>query len=277
VSVDIYEPDDMPALGYLPDRPDSRDLRFDKVPLLKAAPEAASVEHLIYGPLSQGRIGSCVANAVAQAIFVSHMRQLMDGGMTREQALNVVELASRLAIYYLARATHHMEHFDSGTFIRAAIQILNKLGFCAESAWKYDTKRFAEKPPFDAFALAFDQSTGRRPAIYWRIYGDGAECIAQVKGAIANGNGVVFGTEVGVDFAKGNFDPKAVIDPRAGERAGGHAMMLCGYDAEGVRLVNSWGKLWGDEGFAKVSWDFVANGMRDKWIIEHAPPYAEAA
>lgn len=35
---------------------------------------------------------------------------------------------------------------------------------------------------------------------------------------------------------------------------GGHAVLICGYDKQGVWIQNSWGKDWGEWGFAKVSW-----------------------
>ena len=263
---DIYEglDDEPPRLGYLPDPPDERDLHFDKLQIADgwlAAPDEASVAHLLHEPFNQGNIGSCVAQSVAQALFVSHSHQ----GVTPK-------VASRLAIYWLARATHRMQHFDSGTFIRAAFQVLNKFGFAAEESWTYSTKRFADKPPFKVFALAYDQSSGRRPAIYWRIWGDGQSRVDQVKSAIANGFAVVFGTDVGRAFL--DHRGTGIINPLAGERVGGHAMVFCGYEAGSCRLINSWGKSWGDRGYADVPWDFVADGARDVWVVEHAPPYA---
>ncbi|MCQ2299937.1 MAG: C1 family peptidase [Bacteroidales bacterium] len=38
---------------------------------------------------------------------------------------------------------------------------------------------------------------------------------------------------------------------------GGHAVVLCGYDQEGVWIQNSWAAGWGHYGFGKVTWDEV--------------------
>ena len=36
---------------------------------------------------------------------------------------------------------------------------------------------------------------------------------------------------------------------------GGHAVLICGYDKEGVYIQNSWGKDWGIWGFGLLSWE----------------------
>ena len=35
---------------------------------------------------------------------------------------------------------------------------------------------------------------------------------------------------------------------------GGHAVLICGYDADGVYIQNSWGSSWGLYGFVHLSW-----------------------
>lgn len=45
----------------------------------------------------------------------------------------------------------------------------------------------------------------------------------------------------------------------SGACAGGHAVLICGYDTEGVYIQNSWGKEWGACGFAVVPWDVFIN------------------
>lgn len=38
---------------------------------------------------------------------------------------------------------------------------------------------------------------------------------------------------------------------------GGHAVLVCGYDQEGIYLQNSWGEFWGLYGFGLLSWEQV--------------------
>ena len=42
-----------------------------------------------------------------------------------------------------------------------------------------------------------------------------------------------------------------------GTPAGGHAVIICGYDQEGVYIQNSWGRTWGFKGFCLMKWEDV--------------------
>ena len=50
---------------------------------------------------------------------------------------------------------------------------------------------------------------------------------------------------------------------------GGHAFVLVGYDEREkvFYAVNSWGKEWGENGFAKYSYDDAAENIRDAWVV----------
>jgi len=48
---------------------------------------------------------------------------------------------------------------------------------------------------------------------------------------------------------------------------GGHAVLLCGYDMEGVYLQNSWGCFWGHYGFAILSWKQYVKQIMQALVI----------
>jgi len=48
---------------------------------------------------------------------------------------------------------------------------------------------------------------------------------------------------------------------------GGHAVLLCGYDNDGVYIQNSWGEEWGLYGFAILSWKQFGNQLMDAMVI----------
>lgn len=254
-------------LGWRPDPVDHRDHdhAFDKVvaPALRGAVPLTAPRLPFHAPLDQGNLGSCVAHAVVQALFAAHARHLEQSG----QPL----LASRLAIYYFARAVAKMQSFDSGTYIRTAIMVLNLFGFAPETDWPYDEARFAEMPPTSVFQGGIDQRVG---ASYHRIFENGdARCDA-VRLAISNGHAVIFGLDVDDTFLAYDFD--AVWDGPTSPIVGGHAMVLGSYDEDGPELLNSWGS-WSEDGWARMSWHALKTYARDLWVVDSVPYYSSHA
>ena len=274
----------MNGLGYRPDPPDERDHDAMKVVRLATAPASVPRSRLTR-TLDQGGLGSCTTNAVAQAVRVAEIKQLVEtGAMTLEDAQASVEFLSRLFPYYLARALHHETQEDSGTFIRYVFQILNTFGFPPESVWPYsddanpDTGRFALMPSGDSFRRAFDQrlaaeAGGSTVVHYSRVPGTSYDRVDNVKRALAEERLVVFGTQVSRPFCSdGSANGGKPIDPPQIDLAGGHAMVWGGYTAEGPDTLNSWGEAFGDGGWFRMSWDYVAwDRTQDIWIVERAP------
>ena len=126
-------------------------------------------------------------------------------------------------------------------------------------------------PPTAAFRMAFDQSN---PTTYRRITATGSERLDQIKRAIAGGYAVCFGTSVDNDFCNGRLT-EPLLPPRT-NIAGGHALMVGGYDGNAFQILNSWSSNWGDKGWCVFSGDYLADAItQDLWLVEHAPKYSE--
>lgn len=257
----------MRKLGWFPDphkRPGERQ-DDDAAASLKASavPESASVEEFSR-IIDQGHLGSCVANAVAQAVHVSHKRA----------GVKEAKLLSRLFLYFFARSYHGATKEDEGTYIRFAFSALNKFGFCAEELWSYDdgSEKYKRMPSTVAIMGAYDQ---RSPTVYRRIYEDGDERLAIIRQAIAAGHAVVFGTDVSIAFTENRLGSEPILPPTGEPIAGGHAMCVVGYDKSRFRVANSWGASWGDGGYCNFSPKYLAwPNTRDLWIVESAPKYS---
>jgi hypothetical protein len=95
-----------------------------------------------------------------------------------------------------------------------------------------------------------------------------------VKGQLARANPVMISFKVGTAFMKhrgaGTFTEAA---PPAEDKAQGwHAMTLVGYDErrQAFRLINSWGKSWGDRGYAWIGYDLLRTRIRGAWVLDVA-------
>lgn len=259
------------SLGWKKDRPKAPGETPDRLARAKLSadppPPAASCLPLISDILDQGHLGSCTANAVAQAIRAAMNR------------LGVFEpaLASRLFLYFLARAYDHDTANDDGTFIRNVLQAAVKWGFPPESVWPYSDDAsegapFRKMPGISVFMEAIDQSKKMGAAEYYRIDSQGQDRIDDVKRAIAAGHCVVFGTDVSDDFCSNQLGAGPIPPPIGKSIAGGHALTIAGYDAAGVDIVNSWGTGWGASGLCRFSWDYITwDHTDDLWIVSIVP------
>lgn len=260
------------GLGYKPDQPKAPGEKpdFDARSRIGAAaiPARASNRNLITSVLNQGGLSSCVAHAVTQAVRASHVKQGVDHPA----------LASRLMLYYLARAQLGETELDEGTFIRLAFQSLNKFGFCPETLWPYTDQgpAWKTKPALEAFRAAMDQRNSVAvPTAYYRIYETGRARVDAVKMALAAGHCVAFGTDVSTDFCAGRIGTGPVSPPNDQPIAGGHAMCIVGYDGDVFDVVNSWGEGWGWAGYWPMTADYLVWGpTEDLWIVEAAPYYS---
>lgn len=245
----------MVAMGWLPDPPDDRDKNAHDVLALTSVPDSFSLRDKVLQVLDQGSIGACVSNAGMQAIRVK----------TQE------DLGSRLWGYYLARTYHGAEKQDRGTHIRFFFKAMNKFGFLPESDLEYNTSRYDKKPPMLSFRDAFDQ---REPTRYWRIFSHGEVRLEEIRRAVSQGHPVVFGTDVDRDFTGNRIS--ALVERPQGNIAGGHAMVIVGYDRDGFEVVNSWGRAWGQKGFFRMSNDYLSwENTRDIWVVERAPRFSK--
>ena len=253
--------------GWIPDAPDDRDWNATRKLGLPPAPESGTCACHVHAPLDQEHLGACTWHALAQLLWSSHVRQ----------GVPDPELVSILAGYYLTRAWSGEEKFDSGCSIRSAVRVLNKFGFCPESAWPYDVTKFAEMPPTSAFMAAHDMRGDRSPAAeYYRIYEEGSQRLDAVRRCVAAGIPVAFGTQVSREFVA-DGGGKVWLPPDPSDVAGGHAIVVVAYSGSLFSVLSSWGAGWGTDGRCLMDEAYITWGeTRDFWVVRHAPPYLGA-
>ena len=119
------------------------------------APSAASLRAKCPPVLDQDPIESCAAFAFTGALRFLHMSEGLD------------EPLSPLFCYYATRVLIEVEQTadDSGCKADAVVEALENYGVCVESAWPYDTEKFAIEPP----ATAFDDAAKRKLTKAYRV------------------------------------------------------------------------------------------------------------
>lgn len=206
---------------------------------------------------------SCVANSSADAI------ELCNGVDGLEQTQ-----ISRNQIYYNGRSimtvdgVHNLSKDDHGMSVKAAFQAMHVFGICPETLWPYKPERVNERPDIRATWYALNNKLHS----YYRIDGMDQMTLDQVRAAIAGKHPVCFGIPVTEAFYK--CGKGQVVPPPEGapfliteKVIGRHCIMGMGNINECVKVRNSWGTDWGDDGYALLHPDWFSKGFaEDPWV-----------
>ncbi len=240
--------------GWLPDRPDHRDLtygltRAKRIPKVDTRPDDVP-------RYDQLQIGSCTANAInGMYRFVLKKQGKPDADF------------SRLFLYYNERAMEGTVGSDSGAFIRDGLKSINHQGVCLERTWPYDTRRFTEAPPQEAYLEALQHEAIK----YLRV----SRTLTGFRSCLQAGYQFVFGFSVYEAFEGDEVARTGMLSyPAPNEKQlGGHAIRCVGYDDNlsggSLIIANSWGDGWGDHGYFYMPYKYAldANLTDDFWTI----------
>lgn len=263
-----------PICGYLrdPDKEPGEEPDWDFTEKMRPALDASTmmpgdVDMSSYTTeTNQYSAPSCVGNATADSVEL--LNAIETPGAPRIQL-------SRMAIWTLCRNMMDSDRDGrsdidqiKGTYIRLAFEVLKLFGVCREDipvskgGWPYDLNKMKVLPSIKAMRAA----TGHKIHSYYRIGETGEDRLEALVDALRSRHPVVFGTLVDNTFKR--LRNKGPIGPPKGATVGGHAMMLVGYDsALGFLVKNSWGKGWGDGGFAYMTPEFLSwSNTWDIWV-----------
>lgn len=219
--------------------------------------DAALPQVVDLGPLcppvnDQGQIGSCVANAICEAMEFLQRRGADD------------QLLSRLYLYYWARADMGVPPGeDSGLDISSAVETATKRGIPPESVWPYahPEQRFSVAPTPEADAEALKHKT---------ILAFDCPTLFTIKASLMQGFPLVMGMRLPSIFMGEDTASSGRVPFATNGWDGGHSMLAIGYDDSmvlgpddvGALLIrNSWSELWGQSGNCWLSYKYVTEGI----------------
>lgn len=209
--------------------------------------------------LDQGLEGACTGFGLACVINYLRWRML---GMPAQ----LPPVSARM-LYDLARRYDEYEGEDyEGSSCRGALKGWSRHGVCLEEDWPYRPGG-AVRPRPGWVERAIEQTLG----VYYRI---DTTALCDLQAAILQ-IGAVYAsawTHAGWDLAGAAGTPltghaSLPVIPYHGQRSrsGGHAFALVGFNRDGFVVQNSWGRSWGADGFAVLTYaDWLAHAM-DAW------------
>lgn len=218
-------------------------------------PAEADLSPILDEAYDQGRVGSCVGNALA----------LLLSGLAKAFKVYRGQF-SRTWIYNGARFLEGELPYDVGCYPRSALKWLVQKGALPEALWPYDPTRLDKKSP----PSHLEPEAAKWPVFSFERITGGA---LGISSALADGNLVALGCPwpdnwMATDPA-GNLAKVQDSTPAAG----GHEILLYGYDSidQVFLFQNSWGADWGKAGrgrmpMASISF-FNAQGGYDAHIV----------
>ena len=282
----------IPAMGWLPDYPDIRDVTFqsERVPSKLQALGQPSVKQMLAKVGATTSAPAALPASVDLRPWCSPMEdQQTIGSCTAHAGVGLVEYFERRAFgkhldasrLFLYKVTRNLLKWtgDTGAFLRSTMYALTLFGVPPEEYYPYNIADFDKEP--SAFCYAFAQSY--QAISYYRLDPPGTArdaLLARIKTDLSKGLPSMFGFTVYSSISQGNTTGKIPYPTRGEKVLGGHAIDAVGYDdnlkikntnpggieTTGALLIrNSWGTGWGSAGYGWLPYKYVLDGLATDW------------
>ena len=266
----------------VPEPRDNRDFLVS-IPAAVASNLPASVDLRRYTGSVENQLqtSSCVANCTISALE-----------LLLQKAGRFIDL-SRLFNYFNIREDYiALRGIDGGAYLSDGFKSVAKSGVCTEQTWAFDPVKVNTKPS-DA---AFTEAELRKVTRYERVGNfsimspvDDSYSIDMIKATLAMGypvtiamvvNGTIFNIYGKLDTDGCSYKyPVSQFPDTSRPSAGGHAMLVVGYNDKGFIIENSWGPGWGDNGYGIITYEVIKADCFDAWTctafagVEFAPEW----
>ena len=212
---------------------------------------------------NQGRQASCVGWAIAY-----YYRSFQEGVESHRAPSQPNELFSP-AFIYNQRSTADRSR-DNGMSMVNGLRIAVSQGVATLATMPYNAADFSTQPSGEARA----EAQLYRAQSYFNIFnGRGSVNLQALKQHLATGDPLLLAVPVYSEFFRVTLAYPTIGLPEPGSTYyGGHAITVVGYDDEtqAFKFVNSWGRGWGDHGYAYLTYDFVQQQAWEAWVLADA-------
>jgi hypothetical protein len=236
-------------LNCIPSRHSENDWKFDNAinaNILKAPaqlPKSVDLRSAWWEVGDQGGTGACVGWAVADSLLRWHFARVDRIDKVTHLAARYVWMAAKETDEFLDRPTSFIE--SDGTSLKAALDVVRKFGIVADQVLPFVNQSMYTDDVMTFYAIASQLKIAsyinlERNLSRWRTW------LAQ-EGPVL----VRLDVDATWDSADDTLGRLETYQPDTAR--GGHAVVLVGYTTDGFIVRNSWGKDWGDQGYAYAS------------------------
>ncbi|MEA3032287.1 MAG: hypothetical protein QOH86_303 [Sphingomonadales bacterium] len=221
-----------------------------------AAPASVDLRASWWDVGDQEQTGSCVGWASTEGVARYHFVQAGRIPKPGHLSPRFTWMASKETDTLTTRPETFIE--GAGTTLKAAVDILRKYGAVPEPLLPFhvNTNLFLGNED-DFFATA----ATRKIAAYFNL----GKNVANWRSWLAAHGPLLVGLQVDATWDHATSTGGLLDTFQPATVRGGHAVTIVGYRADGRFIVrNSWGKTWGDKGFAYPSVGYIAAAFFDE-------------
>jgi C1A family cysteine protease len=232
--------------------------------MVEGAVQAAVDLSAGFSPIEdQGNLGSCTANAGVGLLEYFERR-----------AFGSYIDASRLFLYKVTRNLLGWTG-DTGAYLRSTMKAMALFGVTTEERIPYVISKFDNEP--SAFDYAY--ASNYQSLSYFRLDQPGMspkDVLEKIRAYTSAGFPSMFGFSV---YNFGNQQGEFTFPSQNDPLQGGHAVVVAGYDDNrqigaykgALKIRNSWGTGWGQQGYGWIPYEYVLRGLAvDFWSLFRA-------
>ena len=230
-------------LGALDPKVDLRDYSYE--PEVAMAANELPEEFELWTPdvKNQGAVGSCVAHTAAEI----------------EEYFNHIEGKDnrKLSVGYIYGCRY--DYTDEGMYLRDALKTLANRGICTYDEFPYNKEVPTIIELFNKQEEeGWETDSAHKISTYFRIKANNDETLQKkVKMCLLNNGPIMMSVPWYKDFKVENG---IITSPsNMNTTQGGHCIYLYGWDKNGWKIQNSWGKFWGNGGRAIYPYNYPIN------------------
>lgn len=232
----------MEMLGAIFSKLDVRDYVIKSTKADKKNNQINSYELPIVRVKNQGSVGSCCAHVLSSVVeyfnYIQH------------------NIKTEMSVGYIYGNREKSTHKGKGMIIRDALKTLKEYGTVTKESFPYNIEMPEAEIKFKLYAKGlYEEGTVSRISSYYKVKTEN-----DVKTALRNKYPVV----IGIKWYSDMKVVSGILTTTKKIYKGGHCMLLYGWNEKGWKVLNSWGKSFGNNGTCIIPYSME---IKEAWAV----------